>query len=161
METAALAGGQPSVKLRSVKQELNRALLWAQLRKQVEIIVTISDPDMEVHTLTIERDVPTRDSAGGLVENFSTSNRGTLLKSVKGRAILMSQREKLEHGVRGELLGWKFLIPKNPSITLQDRITFDYVKDQSHTVKVIVGSHARSADEAFYRVIGQEDSSET
>lgn len=116
---------------------------------------------MKVHTLTIKRNSPTQGVAGGLVDDYTTAARGSKPTSIKGRAILMNTKEKLEHGVRGDLLGWKFLIPDtDPQIELTDQVTFTYIDGQSHTVEILVQSHARSVDGRFYKAIGQEKSTE-
>lgn len=74
----------------------------------------------------------------------------------------MSPKERVDCGVRATVEGWKFLFfDGDPKITENDRIEFDFVKDQSETVKVLVPSHARSADAKFYRVFGEQDTSET
>jgi hypothetical protein len=74
---------------------------------------------------------------------------------------MMSQKEKLDHGVRADKLGWKFMGETNPQITTQDQLQFDFMAGDAHTVKVTADSRPRSADIAFYRVFGEEDDTET
>lgn len=119
---------------------------------------------MTVHTITVKRfdsSEATQDAVGGVIPTYTTAARGTLETSFKCRAIRLSPKEKIDHGIREDISGWKFLIPdSNPSITTEDRIEFDYVTGDSRTVKVTVPSHARSADAAFWVVIGVEDNTE-
>ena len=119
---------------------------------------------LKQHTLNIERVAVTQGSAGGQVRSYDTANRtgGDPVK-VTGRAIRMSEKEKLEHGVRGDFTAWKFLVPEtNPKVTLQDRIVFDYATGESHTVKVTHASFLRSdLMDNVYKFIGQEDTTET
>lgn len=118
--------------------------------------------NLRIHTLTIKRGTATAGTLGGQRVAYTTAARAGLPTVVKGRAILMNPKEKNDHGVRGELNGWKFLMPDgDPQITLEDQISFDFIAGQSHVVKVLVGSHARSADGRFWKVIGQEDTTET
>lgn len=117
---------------------------------------------LTTHTITIRRRVEgPQDAAGGTTPTYTTAGRGSLDTSRSCRAIAMSTKEKMDHGIRADVTGWKFLIPgDDPSITLQDQIAFDYVSGDSRTVKVIVPSRARSADAAFYKVLGVEDRTE-
>ena len=118
---------------------------------------------MTVHTITIKRlDTGSQDAFGGVSRAYTTAARGTLDTSRECRAIVMTAKEKLDHGIRSDCTGWKFLVPTtDPSITINDRIEFDYVNGDSRTVKITVPSRARSADAAFWKVIGIEDKSET
>ena len=116
----------------------------------------------ETHEVTIKRLVPTQGTGGGQIRNYTTAARGGLPTKAKCRAIIMSPKEMLAYGSRGDVEGWKFLFfGGDPQITLNDRIEFDFVKDQSETVKVLVPSHARSANARFWRVFGEQDTTET
>jgi hypothetical protein len=110
----------------------------------------------QTHTLTIHRLVVTQNNTGGQVRTYTAAARGELPTSVSGRAVRLNQKEKLEYGVRGEMTGWKLMTETDPSITVQDRVTFDYVDGDSRTVRILNGSQARSADARFYRTIGEE-----
>lgn len=118
---------------------------------------------MRVHTLTIKRDAQdSQDAVGGHAENYTIAGRGHRPAEVRGRAIVLSAKEKLDYGIRGEKIGWKFLIPgDDPEITQKDQITFEYASGDTRTVRVLVGSYARSADTAFWKVVGDEDSTRT
>ncbi len=119
----------------------------------------------ETHTLTIKRLKVTQDtSVGGQIRTHTTSERGALPKTVKGRPIRMTDKEKLDHGVRGERQGWKLLTLTNPKITLEDRVEFDYMPDEPVTMKVLVASHARiggTAEAHHWTTIGEEDTTES
>jgi hypothetical protein len=111
----------------------------------------------EVHEFTIKRLSTTQDAVGGQVRSYSTANRGPRPSKIKGRAIVMNEKERSEHGVRGRTIGWKILIfGTNPEVDLTDQITFDYTTGQSHTVEVLVPSLARSHDARFWKIMGQE-----
>lgn len=112
------------------------------------------------HELTIKRTAYTQDAAGGAVETTTVANRAGLPRKVKGRAIILKEKEKLEHGVRADYIGWKFLTATDPKIDIIDQIDFDYIDGQSHSVEILTPSRARSADGRFWRTIGQEKSSE-
>lgn len=119
---------------------------------------------LKEHELTIERVSITQGASGGQVRSYDTANRtsGDPL-TVKGRAVRMTEKEKLEHGVRGDFTAWKFLVPEtDPKVTLQDRIVFDYTDGESHTVKVIHASFLRATMfDKLYKFLGQEDTTET
>lgn len=119
--------------------------------------------NMRPHTFTIKRQATaTRGSLGGPKFTYTTAARAGLPTKVSGRAIRMNQKEKIDHGVRGDRTGWKLLMPDgDPEITLEDQVSFDYVPGESHVVKVLVPSHARSADERFWKTLGEEDSTES
>src|SRR5690606_16131055 len=121
---------------------------------------TVTD-GFRTHSLTIQRLAVTQNSTGGQVRAYTTAARGALPRSIEGRAVRMSQKEKLEYGVRGELTGWQFLIEDDPSATINDRIVFSYSDGDTRTVKVTNGSQARSADARFYRVVGEEVTQES
>ena len=121
---------------------------------------------LEAHTITVERVAITQGSAGGQIRTYSTSNRSGNPITVIGRAIRMGEKEKLEHGVRGDFTGWKFLVPdSDPKIALTDRVTFEYFPGDSttsHTVKITHASFLRANEsQKIYKFIGEEDTSET
>ena len=119
---------------------------------------------MAVHTATVKRfdsSEATQDSTGGLVQSYTTAARGSLETLISCRAIRMTSKEKIDHGIRESVIGWKFLFQESdPSITLEDRIEFEYTSGDLRVVKVTVPSEARSADAAFWKVIGVEDKTE-
>jgi hypothetical protein len=116
---------------------------------------------MEVHEFTAKRLGTTQGAAGGQIRSFTVANRGALPRKFKGRAVIMKEKERLEHGIRGDFTAWKVLTPSDPKLDLTDQLVFDYVSGQSHTLKVIVASKARSHDAKFYRTICEEDTSES
>lgn len=115
----------------------------------------------EPHVFTAKRLVEDQqDAVGGPVQNYTTAARGSLPKKFNGRAVRLSAKEKIDHGVRGQNEGWKILSSTDPQITLLDQITFEYVPDESHTLKVLIGSRARRVDGGLYKIICEEDSTE-
>ena len=122
----------------------------------------MTDP-MKEHKLTIKRVSITQGAAGGQVRSFSTGNRGSRPNTVYGRAIRMKESEKIEHGVRGDFVGWKFLVPDvDPQVELEDQIVFEYYTGESHTIKVTKESFVRSTEiGVLYKFLGEEDSTES
>lgn len=119
---------------------------------------------LQTHDLTIKRLVTTQDAVGGLAGTYTTTARGSLPTSVKGRPVVMTPREKNEHGVRGEVWGWRIMTETDPQIDLNDRVYFDLVSGDSRVVKVKVGSRPRFTvgnNIKHYTTIGEEDSTET
>lgn len=118
---------------------------------------------MEIHDLTIHRETGTRGTLGGRRISHTAAARGTLPTSVKGRAIAASAKEKIDHGIRAEQFGWKFLTPANPQIDLRDQVSFEYSTGDSRSVKVTVPSRARldgTGRVHHYVTFGVEDNSE-
>lgn len=117
---------------------------------------------MKTHKVTIKRLSTTRGTSGGQSRSFTTAARSSAGLPTKWdcRAMLMSNKDRVDYGVRAETQAWKFLGEDDPQITVQDQLEFDFVDGQSEVVKVLVGSHARSHNEKFYRVFGEDDSTE-
>lgn len=114
-----------------------------------------------VHEFTIKRESDTPNAIGGVTRTWTTAARGSLPTKVFGRAIRMNPKERIDNGIRGERQGWKILVwGADPEITLRDRVFFDYVAGDSHEVKVLVASHARSANAEFWKAVGEEDTTE-
>jgi len=114
------------------------------------------------HTFTIKRKVVTQGAAGGASFEYTTAGRSGLPTTAKGRAIIMSAKEKIEHGIQADMFAWKFLIPdKDPEVNEKDQVSFDYIDGQSHTVRVLTKSYARSVDGRFYKFTGEEKSTES
>lgn len=116
---------------------------------------------MQTHEVTIKRLAVTQGTAGGQVRTYTTAARGSSPTTALCRAMIMTPKERVDYGVRASVEGWKFLFPEDPKITLNDRIEFDFVTNQSETVKVLTPSHARSVNARFYRVFGEQDTSES
>jgi len=121
---------------------------------------------LEIHEITVERVAVTQGTAGGQVRTYSTSNRSGNPIKVIGRAIRMTEKEKLDHGVRGDFTGWKFLVPdEDPKVALTDRVTFEYLPGDtttSHTVKITHSSFLRANEtQKLYKFLGEEDTSES
>jgi hypothetical protein len=119
----------------------------------------------DIHTFTIKRLVlpMPQDATGGQIRTYTAAARGTLPKTVTGRAVRLKDSEKIDHGVRGEKVGWKLLTQTNPEITLEDRVEFDYVPGQPVAVKVTAESHARlgtTSTPNHYTTAGEDDSTE-
>jgi hypothetical protein len=120
----------------------------------------VSD-NQRIHEITIKRETDTPNAIGGVTRSWTTAARGSLPTVVRGRAIRMNPKERIDNGIRGEKQGWKILVwDEDPQIELTDRVFFDYVDGESHEVKVLVASHARSANEAFWKALGEEDTTE-
>lgn len=107
--------------------------------------------------VTDENGLVAQDAVGGQKRSFTQAARGTLPKTAEGRAVMMSHRERFEHGIEGQVTAWKLMFDTDPEIGLEDQVTFDFVPGDSRTVRILVASHARSADAAFYRAFGDED----
>jgi len=116
---------------------------------------------MKVHTFTIKRLGTTQGASGGQIRSHTVANRGALPREVKGRAIIMKESERVEHGIRGDKTAWKLLTTKDPKIELNDQVVFNYNGTQPHTLKVLSPSKARSHDSRFYRTFCEEDTSES
>lgn len=110
----------------------------------------------EVHKFSIKRLVVTDDAVGGQTRTYTTAARGGLPASAKGRAVALTEKERNEFGVRGQVIGWKIMTTTNPKIELQDRVEFEYVPGENHVVRVLVASRARSADANFWKCICEE-----
>lgn len=115
----------------------------------------------KVHTFTIKRLSVTQDAMGGMVRTYTTAARGTLPTSVKGRACVVREKEKVEYGVRSERAVWKLLTDADPQVTELDQITFDYGDGVTRTLRVLISSYPRSANLAFYKTICDEDETTT
>lgn len=116
---------------------------------------------LQTHTVTIKRETETQGSSGGSTLTYTTGARGGRPTTWDCRAVMMSEKERLQHGVRGNLIAWKFMGETDPEITEEDQLDFEFVPGDQHIVKVLTPSRARSTDAAFYRVFGQKDTTES
>lgn len=122
---------------------------------------------MEIHELRIKRASETRGALGGVLTTYTDAARGSLPLKVRGRAMVMNVKEKVDHGIRAEQYGWKLLVPQSqgdPQITLQDQVTFEYAPGDTRTVKITVPSRPRlngPGDVHHYTVIGVQDETES
>lgn len=114
------------------------------------------------HTFTIKRKVVVQGAAGGASFSYTAAGRSNLPTVAKGRAIILSAKEKIEHGIQADIFAWKFLIPNtDPEVDERDELSFDYIDGQSHTVRVLTRSYARSVDGRFYKFMGEEKATES
>lgn len=121
--------------------------------------------------ITLKRLVETQSATGGLIRSYTTAARSGLPTTVKARIIHLNEKQKIEHGVRGDQQGFKFLCETNPQITLNDRVEFSMpqgagVADETYAVDVVNPSRPRTmSDDAsgtqFWVVVGERDTSET
>lgn len=114
-----------------------------------------------VHTLAVTRLAVTKDTTGGQVRTYTAAARGSRPTSVTARACLMSDKERSQFGVRGDVAAYKFLTTTDPQIALNDQVEFDYVSGQTELVKIITPSRALHPSGRLWRFYGEVDTTDT
>jgi len=115
-------------------------------------------------TFEIERLEVTQLSDGSQLREYSTGNRDALPTELDGVPILMTQQERMEYGVRGDKLAWKFISDgdgENPLVDARDRVTWTDHRDEEWTARVTARSYyIGSPTTGIFQWLGEEVSTE-
>lgn len=117
-------------------------------------------------TVTIKRLTATEGVAGGDTWAYTTGARGAYPTSCDQVVPTpMSQQERLEYGVRGDRIGWKFFSYWNrPQVDSRDMIEWTTTHADggttTHQVKVIARDVEVYPDTSIYQWYGEDNSTE-
>lgn len=113
-------------------------------------------------------DATIEDASGGLSVSYTAAARGAYPTELKQVACVpMSQQEKMEYGVRGDLVGWKFLsFGERPYVDTRDQIDWITQHPDGSTSTHYVQVTTRDVllypvSNAIYQWFGQETSVES
>ena len=117
-----------------------------------ESIIRLTSRD----TLTLTRQVEgTQTSTGAKSISYTTAGRGSLPTSWVTRADEMTAEEMVKFGVQDRSSVWKFLGATNPSLDVQDRVTWTDQDDVSRTAQIIKPSRNLDGQGRLYMAMGE------
>lgn len=113
-------------------------------------------------TVNIARQAVTEGTGGGLSYAYTAAERGALPTTCADTVPTpMTQQERLEYGVRGDNIGWKFLSTNRPQVDSRDQITWTVTNPSiTYTAVVITRDVQLYPNQSFFRWYGEDNSTE-